>query len=469
MAIHGYVTHAAENRRHTVWLIAAYILAFEMVGGLAATIFILAFDPEHLLLSNPVGYFVRYGAPMAGIAGALFWWLYSRQADVVARVLDVKTASRLDEPRLLAIAEEQCTALGIRAPRFGVIEVPQPNALAVGEGPARGLIAVTRGALDILDDDELAAVIAHEASHIRNGDTKVLAANHALMRTAVHLQVNNALRFEDWRQLIIPLLLPPFLSIMLMSGFITMTSMKLAREARRGLKLTRDFIADGDAVRITHYPDALIGALRKMDGRGAFADSDTFEDLLFVGRSPADGGTHPDAADRIARITQLGAGLIAPERTRRDTRRPFGGAPSRGFGRKGLASAAAAIAAPPAFTPISCPPRAPRSKPPTLKNEELLKLLFTDFPAYKAHVAHCTDYYEWRENDGRDFLGLKPELRLPLAAVAGLLLFLHWPTDGDYRRFAYRFSPTAFADIGIQTSGTFCSGPSYPEGKCSRD
>jgi len=51
------------------------------------------------------------------------------------------------------------------------------------------LIAVTRGLLDTLDDDELAAVLAHEASHIRHGDTKLLAANHALMRTAVVLQM----------------------------------------------------------------------------------------------------------------------------------------------------------------------------------------------------------------------------------------------------------------------------------------
>lgn len=474
MSVHGYVTHAAENRRQTGWLIAAYIVAFQMVGGLAATVFIMFFDADRMLLSNPVGYFMRYGLPMTVIAGLLFLWLYNRHSEVVARVLDVKGVSRIDEPRFVGIAEEQCIALGIRAPRFGVIEVPQPNALAVGEGPARGLIAVTRGALNLLDDDELAAVIAHEAAHIRNGDTKVLAANHALMRTAVHLQVNNALRFEDWRQVIIPLLLPPFLIIMLASGFITMTSMKLAREARRGLKLTRDFIADGDAVRTTHFPEALASALRKMQGRGAFADSDAFEDLLFEGRGCAEGGSHPETAERVARIERLGAGLMDTARTRRDTR--IGTIPARsGFGRKGLTSTQTpAPATMPARAPIRSevaiplpPPSAPRTKPPEISNEALLKLLFTDFAAYKAHVAHCTDYYEWRESDGRNFLGLKPELRLPLVAVTAFLLVLHWPSDGDYRKFTYKFSPTYFADIGKMTqNGPFCSGPSYPDGKC---
>lgn len=474
MAVQGYVTHAAENKRQTIWLIAAYILSFQMIGGLAATIFIMVFDADHMLLSNPLGYFLRYGLPMTGIAFGLYWWLSTKHAEIVARTLDVRPASLIDEPRYVRIADEQCIALGIRAPRFGIIEVPQPNALAVGEGPARGLIAVTRGALDLLDDDELAAVIAHEAAHIRNGDTQVLAANHALMRTAVLLQVNNALRFEDWRQLIIPLFLPPFLVIMLASGFITMTSMKLAREARRGIKLTRDYIADGDAVRTTHYPDALIGALRKMAGRGAFHDSESFEDLLFEGRGAAHGGTHPETQDRITRIEELGRSLISPERIRRDTRGGATGSlrPIVGFGRKGLAPGEPAPRLTLAFAampdiPEPPPPRR-REKPPHIDSNALLKLMFTDFAAYKAHVAHCNDYYEWREDDRRNFLGLKAELRLPVAAVAAFLLVFHWPMDGNYRAMAYKFSPTAFAEVGklMQTTETFCSGPSYPDGKC---
>lgn len=477
MTVQGYVTHAAENRRQTIWLVAAYMISFQMIGGLAATIFIMMFDADHLLLSNPGGYFVRYGLPMCGVALGLFYWLSGKHAAVVARTLDVRPASRLTDARFVRIAEEQCTTLGIRAPQLGVIEVPQANALAVGEGPARGLIAVTRGALDLLDDDELAAVIAHEAAHIANGDTKVLAANHALMRTAVILQVNNALRFEDWRQVLVPLLLPPMLVIMLASGFITMISMKIAREARRGIKLTRDYVADGDAIRATHFPDALIGALRKMAGRGAFADSDPFEDLLFEGRGAAHGGTHAETGERIARIEQLAQSLMSPERPRRDTRGPRLGArdPANRFGRKGLMASAPdranrGLPLAPAV-PIAPVPQAPeprrREKPPQISNEALFRLMFTNFPAYKAHVAHCTDYYEWREDDGRNFLGLKPELRAPVMAVAAFLLVFHWPTDGNFRKFAYLFSPTSFAEIGKLTQGgPFCSGPSYPHGKC---
>ena len=354
-------------------------------------------------------------------------------------------------------------------PRFGVIEVPQLNALAVGEGPDRGLIAVTRGLLDHLDDYELAAVLAHEAAHIRFGDTKVLAANHALMRTAVAIQLNNPLRLEDWRMLLLPLLLPPFMVILLASGFITMASMKIAREARRGINLSRDFAADATAVRATHFPDALISALHKVSGRSAFENSGKCEDILFDGRSAGDGGCHIDAGERIAALHRLAGGMIDLNRVRRDTRHDAAPArPASGFGRRGL-TAETALAARAANLDVPLPPPPPqREKPPRLSQKELNRLLFSDFKAYKAHLGACNDYYEWRESDGRDWFGLRPEMRIPVAACFAFMLVFHWPADGDYRAMAYKLSPQAWADVGekIASTSTFCAGPSHPDGKC---
>lgn len=473
MAAQGFVTHVDDARRSLALLVGAYMVAFQCVGGLVAYIFIGIFDPRRTLFADPVGYFARYGLPMAVISLLLFALLYLRHAQTVERVLSVRPASRIDEPRFVRIAEEQCIAQGIRQPRFGVIEVPQPNALAVGEGPERGVIAVTRGLLDHLDDEELAAVLAHEVAHIRNGDTRILAANHALMRTAVHLQVNNPLRFEDWRQVLIPLLFPPLFLIMLMSGFITMNAMSLAREARRGINLSRDFIADAAAVRATHFPDALISALHKLGGRGGFAGCEGYEDILFEGRSAGDGGSHPEVAERIAALHRLAGAMIDLNRVRRDTRDVGIGQggreiarPAGGFGRRGL-DTETALARRAGFidVPPPPPPRV-RVKPELIPNDELFKLMINDFAAYKAYNAKITDYYEWRESDQRNFLGLKPELRIPVAAAFTFLAVLYWPSDGNFRTFAYKFSPTAYADIGVQTSGTFCSGPSYPDGKC---
>ena len=207
----------------------------------------------------------------------------------------------------------------MRLPRFGIIEASEPNAVTVGEGPARGLIAVTRGLLDRLDDDELAAILAHEASHIRQGDTRLLAANHALMRTAVIMYMNNPLRMEDWRQMVIGVLMPPMLLLMLMGGAVTSFCIELSRAARRG-ELGRDHVADGEAIRVTHFPEALVSAIEKVGGRGAFAGSHSVDGMLFDGRADQEGGSHPAIQDRLDAIRRFGGDLINPARQRLDTR-----------------------------------------------------------------------------------------------------------------------------------------------------
>src|SRR5215475_632194 len=322
MAVHGYITHAAHNRRFTALLVLGYVLAFEIIGAFALTMALLSWDHEHTILSNPGGYALRYAVPIAAVAGLMFWWIYSGHAGAVTHALGVQIVTREDELRFVQIAEEQCTALGVRLPRFGVIEASEPNAVTVGEGPTRGLIAVTRGLLDRLDDDELAAVLAHEASHIRHGDTKLHAANHALMRTAVILYMNNPLRMEDWRQMVLGVMMPPMLLLMLLGNTTTWFCIQLSREARRGLKLGRDHVADGEAIRVTHFPEALLSAIEKIGGRGVFMGSHRVDGMLFDGKADHEGGSHPAIEDRLDAIRTLGEELMNPARRRLDTRVP---------------------------------------------------------------------------------------------------------------------------------------------------
>ncbi len=449
MPVHGFITHAAHNRRLTTWLVAAYMAAFQLIAIFVLTWFLLLIDHEHTVLSDPFGYAVRYAVPVAIMTGLLFWWVYSDHARVVCETLGVRLVDRSEEPRFVAIAEEQCTALGVRLPRFGIVEVAEPNALSAGEGPDRGLIAVTRGLLDQLDDDELAAVLAHEASHIRQGDTKVLAANHALMRTAVLLQTNNPLRIEDWRQLIIPLALPAMLPLFLVSGAVTHASLRLARFARRGLKLTRDHVADGEAIRVTHFPEALVTALEKVSGRGGFEGSDRVEAMLFDGQTDYEGGSHPSVHDRVNSIGELGASLFEDGRSRRDTRT---GSPvtSGSFDQRRVqALRHTGPVDPPSFAK--------------------LLLFFTDQERYWKWQNANTDFYEWREGDGRNFFGISPKLAIPTAALTVALVVFYWPADGDLTKLAQRMGPGALVEMARQVhSGPFCSGPSYPDGKCHK-
>jgi heat shock protein HtpX len=453
MAVHGYITHAAHNRRYTAWLVLGYILAFELIGAFALTMPLLQLDHEHTILSNPVGYAVRYAVPIAVLAGLVFWWMYRGHAKAVTHQLGVQIVTRQGEPRFVQVAEEQCTALGVRLPRFGIIETSEPNAVTVGEGPNRGLIAVTRGLLDSLDDDELAAVLAHEASHIRHGDTKLLAANHALMRTAVILQMQNPLRFENWRQMIIPLLIPPMLLVMLAGSAASALSMQLSRAARRGLKLGRDYVADGEAIRVTHFPEALLSAIAKIGGRGAFEGSYRVEGLLFDGRADHEGGSHPAIQDRLDAISTLGRELMNPARLRRDSR-----VPSRpAFGRRPRMLATA--------YPLDASGRPLKQPQPPSKYPVLL--YFTDREMFWQWQNACIAWTECQLGERRNVLGLVPKLMIPLAVTVVAALFIWWPKDGNLSRLVATFSPTEMVDIArMVNSGPFCSGPSYPDGKC---
>ncbi|MGJ5202375.1 M48 family metalloprotease [Bradyrhizobium sp. HKCCYLR20261] len=453
MAVHGYVTHAAYNRRCTALLMLAYVVSFEVIGTFALTIYLLVADHEHTILSNPAGYAVRYALPIALATGLMFWWMYRGHAKAVMETLGVRLVSRQEEPRFVAIAEEQCTALGVRLPRFGVIEASEPNAVTVGEGPKAGLIAVTRGLLDQLDDDELAAVLAHEASHIRHGDTRLLAANHALMRTAVILQMNNPLRFEHWRQILVAVLVPPMLPLLLASSIATVTSLRLARAARRSLKLGRDHIADGEAIRVTHFPEALLSAIRKIGGRGMFHGSARVEGLLFDGPADHAGGSHPSIAERLDAIAALGRELMSPARRRRDSRVPS--APR--FGRRPRSALS--------LYPLDASGR-PLEKPAQPETNLLMLYLF-DRETFRAWHNASIAWEERKLDERRNVIGVAPLVFVMLVIGSFGAVYSYWPKDGNLSTLVNLYSPASLVEMArITQSGPFCIGSSYRDGKC---
>jgi Zn-dependent protease with chaperone function len=455
MTVHGYVSHASKSRRFAGMLFVLYLLAFELVGTAALTLLLLILDPAHTILTDPWAYTLRYALPLALMSGLMFVALYRSHAKAVTRALDIRIVTRAEELRFVTIAEQACTTLGVRFPRFGIIEAPGLNALTVGAGPSAGLMVTTRGLLNRLDDDELAAVFAHEASHIRQGDTRILAINHALMRTAVLWQLNNPLRIEQWQQLLLLVLIPPMLILLLAGGLVTMISLELARFARRGIKLSRDHVADGEAVRATHFPEALMSALRKVSGRSAFPGSRRFEGLLFDGPADREGGTHPAIDERLKWIAKLGGELMDGARQRRDTRsgvRPAFGVTARQPSRATLYPTDGE------GRPLQQPPT------PTLR---LLALRLTDPDAYRQWREATISWWEWRASDRRNLLGITYKMAIPVAVACVFSLVFWWPRDNDAVKFADTFSPAAFVRVVQMTnSGPDCFGPSYPDGIC---
>jgi heat shock protein HtpX len=169
------------NRRMT-WVIMAVFIAFLLVLG-------LGFDSLYIGAAGgpfPIGSLLALSIGSIGAAASYFNGdkavLLSSGARPVEELEAVASESeKLKLRQLENVVDEMAIASGIPRPRVYVVPDPDPNAFATGRGPGHASLAVTRGLLDALDRDELQGVVAHEMSHIRNLDTRVMTIVAALV------------------------------------------------------------------------------------------------------------------------------------------------------------------------------------------------------------------------------------------------------------------------------------------------
>ncbi|HKH26060.1 MAG TPA: zinc metalloprotease HtpX [Acidimicrobiia bacterium] len=124
------------------------------------------------------------GAVLALLFVGGMYWFSDKIAVAAARA---KPVSREEAPHLYEIVEDLARRNDMPMPRLYVSPEPQPNAFATGRGPRHAVVAVTQGILEVLDEEELRGVLAHELSHVRNRDILIgsIAAAVALMITFV--------------------------------------------------------------------------------------------------------------------------------------------------------------------------------------------------------------------------------------------------------------------------------------------
>src|SRR5437879_414421 len=171
----------SANRRKT-WLVMFVFVAFLFVLG-------LGFDAFYLGQAGgavPVGSVLALGV---GSVSALAGYFNGDRAVLLATgakpiALVAATASEADKLKLRQldnVVDEMAIAAGLPRPAVYIVADPDPNAFATGRGPGHASIAVTRGLLDALDREELQGVVAHEMSHIRNLDVRVMTIVAALV------------------------------------------------------------------------------------------------------------------------------------------------------------------------------------------------------------------------------------------------------------------------------------------------
>jgi len=194
---------------------------------------------------------------------ALVSYYYSDQISLA--VSGAKEVKRKDELTLFRVVENLSITAGIPVPKIYIIEDIAPNAFATGRDPRHASIAVTRGLLEKLNKNELEGVIAHELSHDKNYDIRLMSVVVVLVGV-VALLSNWFLRWNFWfggrrddrgngQFGVVMLIIGIILSIL---APIAATLIQLA------ISRKREFLADADGALLTRYPQGLASALEKI-------------------------------------------------------------------------------------------------------------------------------------------------------------------------------------------------------------
>lgn len=318
----NFFEHQARARAQSRWMLYAFGISVLMVSGLVVGVLALTLavgGSQDLAMRDAqlprVEILVTVGLgvlAVIGIASLVKISQLKAGGGVVARSLGgtpVDTATR--DPRLRRlrnVVEEIAIASGVPVPQIFVLETePGINAFAAGYAPADAAIAVTRGALEKLNRDELQGVVAHEFSHILNGDMRLNIRLMGLVfgLLVIHLIGRELLRHTPRREKRGPTL--ALLGFGLLAAGAA--GMFFGRLIKARISRQREYLADASAVQFTRQTRGLSGALKKIagfdlgsnlsDGRGEEVSHMLFGDGFSLSFWFA---THPPVVDRIRRL-----------------------------------------------------------------------------------------------------------------------------------------------------------------------
>ncbi len=256
----------ARNRRRT-WMVMIVFVAFLFLLG-------YGFDLYYLGTSFPVAGLLALAVGAGAAAGGFFGGDRAVLASSHAVPLDEALAAapspdaRLRLTQVDNVVEEMAIAAGLPKPRVYVIHDPDPNAFATGRDPAHASIAVTEGLVNALTREELQGVVAHEMSHVRNYDIRLMTLVAALVGAIVLLSDwaarglwfgggRRSRRDRDSGSLGVILLVAWLIGIVLAPIVGQMLAMLVSRH--------REYLADASGAELTRNPLALASALGKID------------------------------------------------------------------------------------------------------------------------------------------------------------------------------------------------------------
>lgn len=241
----------------------------------------------------------------AGLLNFISYWFSDR---IVLAMYRARPVTEHDQPRLYKLVREVTQLGNLPMPKVYIIPTQSPNAFATGRNPKNAVIACTQGIMDLLDDEELKGVIAHEASHIKNRDTliQVVAATIAGVISYVAFMARWAAIFGGFGggrdnsrglELLFLAIVTP----------IVATLLQLA------ISRSREYLADASAAKMINQGEGLARALEKLE-RGIHLNpmrmGSKTTSAMFIS-NPFRGGlfnlfsTHPPIAERVKKLRAM--------------------------------------------------------------------------------------------------------------------------------------------------------------------
>ncbi len=282
----------AANKRKTVFIMLGFLV---FAGALA------------WLLGAIYGQSAMYGVLVFALCyTAIMYFTGSRLSLAVNGAREIQKS---DNPRLWRTVENLAITEGLPMPKVYIMDDPAPNAFATGRNPSNSAVCATQGLLDLMDDQELQGVMAHELGHIKNYDMRVSMIAFALS-AVIAVLADFILRMTWFRDRDSEnnnqaLMLAGIAAAIIAPLVATMIQLAVSRK--------REFLADATGALTTRYPEGLESALAKIGQAGSATKKQNTSTAHFFFANPLKGksisnlfSTHPPIAERIKRLQEMG-------------------------------------------------------------------------------------------------------------------------------------------------------------------
>ena len=293
----------ASNKRKTWVLLIVFFLLLAIVG----------YAVGYLFMNSGI-----WGVTVAMIIGFIYaLTMIFQSTEIVMSMNGAREVDRNEEPVLYHVVEDMAMVAQIPMPRVYVIDDSGLNAFATGSNPQNAAVAATSGLLEIMNREELEAVIGHEVSHIRNLDIRISTIAVALA-SAITLLSSMAGRMMWWGGasrsrrnsdrdsggLEVIMLVISLLAIVLAPLAATLVQLAISRQ--------REFLADASSVELTRNPQGMINALLKLENSQPMTHHvDDASSALYINDPQKPGFlkklfyTHPPISERIERLKHM--------------------------------------------------------------------------------------------------------------------------------------------------------------------